>query len=77
MDRRLRELIEEGYPVTPQAVQGMSAYMHGHIRRFGDYELEMEEVPPPISEEALTSLFEHTTERAAPADGGNPMLEAH
>ena len=59
MDRRLCELIEEGYPVTLQAMQGLSAYRHWHIRRY------------------VASLFERTTECAAPANGENPVLEAH
>jgi TnpA family transposase len=82
MSQALRELLDEGYPVTPQTVQGLSAYVHGHIRRYGDYELEVEEVPPPISEEALTTLFERIRQRGAPAagaaeaTGAEPELEA-
>jgi TnpA family transposase len=61
MSQALRELIEEGYPVTTQTVQGLSAYVHGHVRRYGDYELEVDDIPPPIEEEALTTLFERIT----------------
>ncbi len=37
MSQALRELIEEGYPVTMKAVQGLSAYPHGHVQRYGEY----------------------------------------
>ncbi len=81
MSQALRELIEEGYPVTPEAVRGLSAYVHGHIRRYGDYELEVEDVPPPISEEALTIVFERIMQgvpAAEAADGAEarPTLES-
>ena len=50
--------------------------MHGHIRRYGDYELEVEDVPPLISEETLTTLFARITERAAPVVEEEAVLEA-
>lgn len=81
MSQALRELIEEGYPVTPAAVRGLSAYVHGHIRRYGDYELEVEDVPPPISEEALTIVFERIMQgvpasEAADDAEASPTLES-
>ncbi len=82
MSQAIRDLIEEGYPVTRQTVQGLSAYLHGHIRRYGDYELEVEDVPPPISEEALTTVFERIMQGVAASEGADdtgasPALEAH
>ena len=33
----------EGYPVTKELVQRLSPYIRGHIRRFGQYDLDMDE----------------------------------
>ena len=44
----LGELIEEGYAVTPEMVSRLSPYQTGHIRRFGQYVLEMEGQPEPL-----------------------------
>ena len=43
----------EGYPVTKELVGRLSPYMREHIRRFGQYVLDMEEVPEPLVPEAL------------------------
>ena len=58
MSQALRELIEEGYPVNMKAVQGLSAYPHGHVQRYGEYDMDVNDIPLPISEDALTTLFE-------------------
>ena len=43
----------EGYPVTKELVKRLSPYMREHIRRFGQYVLNMDEVPEPLGSEAL------------------------
>jgi len=43
----------EGYPVTKELVERLSPYMREHIRRFGQYVLDMDEVPEPLGPEAL------------------------
>jgi hypothetical protein len=58
MSQALRELIEEGYPVNIKAVQGLSAYPHGHVQRYGEYDMDVNDIPPPIAEDVLTTLFE-------------------
>lgn len=58
MSQALRELIEEGYPVNMKAVQGLSAYLHGHVQRYGEYDMDVNDIPPPIAEDVLTTLFE-------------------
>ena len=58
MSQALRELIEEGYPVNMKAVQGLSAYPHGHVQRYGEYDMDVNDIPPPIAEDVLTTLFE-------------------
>lgn len=59
MSAILRDLLREGYPVTLEAVQQGSTYIHSHIRRFGWYDVDV--VPPPITEEMLTPLFPSTS----------------
>ena len=44
----LRELVAEGHAVTPEMVSRLSPYLTGHIRRFGQYVLEMEGKPEPL-----------------------------
>jgi hypothetical protein len=62
MSQALRELIEEGYPVNIKTVQGLSAYPHGHVQRYGEYDLDVNYIPPPIAEDVLTTMFEHITQ---------------
>jgi hypothetical protein len=51
MTRVLQELIDEGYPVTPEIIARLSPYKTEHINRFGHYELHFDQVPQPITEE--------------------------
>ena len=64
MTRVLQELIDEGYPVTPEIIARLSPYKTEHINRFGHYELRFDQVPPPVTEELRLSprpaLHEHT-----------------
>jgi TnpA family transposase len=43
----------EGYPVTKELVGRLSPYMRDHIRRFGQYVLDMDEMPEPLGPEGL------------------------
>jgi TnpA family transposase len=43
----------EGYPVTKALVGRLSPYMREHIRRFGQYVLDMDEMPQPLEPAAL------------------------
>jgi len=43
----------EGYLVTKELVERLSPYMRGHIRRFGQYVLDMDKKPEPLGSEAL------------------------
>ena len=43
----------EGYPVTKDLVRRLSPYMRKHIRRFGQYVLDLDEVPEPLEPTAL------------------------
>ena len=48
LTRVLGELVEKGHPVTPEMVSRMSPYQTRHIRRFGQYVLDMEHKPDPL-----------------------------
>jgi TnpA family transposase len=51
MTRVLQELIDEGYPVTPEIIARLSPYKREHINRFGHYDLRFDQVLRPIIEE--------------------------
>jgi TnpA family transposase len=55
MTRVLQDLIDAGYPVTPEIMARLSPYKTEHINRFGHYELRSDRVPPPITEELRLS----------------------
>ncbi len=46
--RILRELKEEGFPVTREDVATLSPYVTSHIKRFGDYIIDADAVPEPF-----------------------------
>jgi TnpA family transposase len=55
MTRVLQELVDEGYPVTPEIIARLSPYKTEHIHQFGHDELRFDHVPPPITEELRLS----------------------
>jgi Tn3 transposase DDE domain len=55
MTRVLQDLIDAGYPVTPEIIARLSPHKTEHINRFGHYELRFDRVPPPITEELRLS----------------------
>ena len=44
----LNEMINEGHEVTPECVQRLSPYMTEHVKRFGQYVLDMNMTPGPL-----------------------------
>jgi hypothetical protein len=44
----LRELMDEGYPVAREDLATLSPYLTGHIKRFGDYVIDLEARPQPL-----------------------------
>ena len=38
----------DGHPVTPELVARLSPYTREHIRRFGSYILDMDDLPRPL-----------------------------
>jgi len=55
MTRVLQELVDEGYPVTPEIIGRLSPYKTEYINRFGHDELRFHHVPPPINEDPRLS----------------------
>jgi len=49
----LSDMAAEGLPVTKDLVSRLSPYMREHIRRFGQYVLDMDDQPPPLEPKPL------------------------
>ena len=43
----LSSMAADGHPVTPDLVARLSPYTREHIRRFGQYALDMDDLPEP------------------------------
>ena len=48
--------MQEGCPVTREDVETLSPYLTAHIKRFGDYIVNMESVPAPLDAEMALAL---------------------
>jgi hypothetical protein len=46
----------EDWKLTRELLAGLSPYMREHIRRFGRYLLDMEDLPPPLTLRTLRIL---------------------
>jgi hypothetical protein len=44
----VQTLSAEGYPVDRQALAVLSPYMTKHLKRFGDYVLDLQNIPQPL-----------------------------
>jgi TnpA family transposase len=53
MTEALSSMARDGHRVTPELVACLSPYMREHIRRFGQYVLDMEKVPHPLNPQPL------------------------
>lgn len=51
--RVLRELMAEGDRVRREDVATLRPYMTGHIKRFGDYVIDLEATPQPLESELV------------------------
>jgi len=52
----LNEMITQGETVTKELVERLSPYMTQHIRRFGRFFLDMEDIPEPLKAKILAFL---------------------
>jgi TnpA family transposase len=50
MTRVLTELSQEGFSMTREDLAALSPYLTHHIRRFGDYVVDLSQVPPPFED---------------------------
>src|SRR3982751_5694001 len=53
MTSALSTMDGDGHPVTPALVGCLSPYTREHIRRFGQYVLDMADLPPPLDPQPL------------------------
>ena len=44
----LHDLSREGYEVSQEAVATFSPYLTEHIKRFGEYIIDLDTIPPPL-----------------------------
>lgn len=49
--RIIRSLIRAGWKVTPEDVAALSPYVTAHIKRFGDYSVDVDTIPEPYEME--------------------------
>lgn len=52
----LRSLLQLGYPLTRENVAVLSPYLTRHIKRFGDYLVDLEMVPEPLDAKQNLSI---------------------
>lgn len=46
----IRSQVKEGYRFSRQGLERLGAYMTRHIKRFGDYVIDLQKIPQPIEE---------------------------
>jgi hypothetical protein len=44
----LHDMAQGGYEVTTDVVATFSPYLREHIKRFGEYVIDLETIPPPL-----------------------------
>ena len=49
----LNDMAAEGWSLTKEWVGRLSPYMREHLRRFGQYALDMDDQPPPLEPKSL------------------------
>jgi len=50
MTRMFQELVNEGYPITPEILANFSPYRTEHLNRFGNDDVRFDQKPPPLIE---------------------------
>ena len=48
--------MNEGFAVSAEDLKTLSQYLTKHFRRFGDYVVDMSQIPPPLGIEYTFSL---------------------
>ena len=50
----LNDMAAEGWSLTKEGVGRLSPYMREHLRRFGQFVLDMDDQPPPLEPKPLS-----------------------
>ena len=53
MTQVLVKLNQEGFPITREDLAALSPYLTHHIRRFGDYVVDLSQTPPPFEDKLV------------------------
>jgi hypothetical protein len=53
---RLNVLAQEGYALTKDELAALSPYQTQHVKRFGYYELDLQTIPQPITDDLLFEI---------------------
>jgi len=56
----LHDMTQEGYAVTTDVVATLSPYVREHIKRFGEYVIDLETLPPPLQPDKSFLTTEET-----------------
>lgn len=56
MTNTIRKLINDGYEISQEDIAALSPYITKHIKRFGDYHININFIPAPIQGEILSML---------------------
>lgn len=54
----LEKLTAEGVILTKEDIKSLSPYMTAHIKRFGEYIIDLNEIPEPIHEIDIEKIIE-------------------
>lgn len=54
--RVIQDLLNEGYQITENELKALSPYLTQHIKRFGEYVIDLNISPPPLELEYNFSL---------------------
>lgn len=54
--RIIKALMDHGFPVMADDLKSLSPYLTKHVKRFGDYVVDLSEVPPPLNIEYTFSV---------------------
>ena|SRR5579859_4074120 len=75
MNAALNQLSKEGLIPTIDELAALSPYQTGHLKRFGNYELDLSQISAPPTDD-LTFEIEQAEEPVAVEAGANPQALA-
>jgi Tn3 transposase DDE domain len=57
LSEKLNELAGEGYVLTKDELAALSPYQTQHVKRFGNYELDLQTIPQPMTDDLLFEII--------------------